>query len=238
MEAKHRRGLCGLLAALLAVALAGPAFRALPVQAQERPVLYWGSSGPDVCTVQSRLRQWGYYRGPIDCYYGGETYRAVRFFQARNGLRVDGVVGPETWAALGLPSAVPMAYRSPGTAPVVARAGHVDLLARLVAAEARGEPFAGQVAVAAVVLNRVRDPRFPDTIPAVIFQPRAFESVANGPIWQRTPNATEYRAAQAALNGWDPTGGAVFFWNPAKPVSPWMWTRQIVARIGRHVFAR
>lgn len=225
-------------ATLLAIAAAwlGPA---VPTAAQTRRTLRWGMSGADVRTVQWRLQQWGYYRGPIDGYYGAETYRAVRFFQARNGLRVDGVVGPRTWAALGLPTAVRNAYRAPAPpATVAARAGHVDLLARLVAAEARGEPFAGQVAVAAVVLNRVRDPRFPDTIPGVVYQPRAFESVSNGLIWRRAPTATEYRAARAALNGWDPTGGAVFFWNPSKPVSPWIWTRRIIARIGRHVFAR
>lgn len=189
--------------------------------------------------MQGRLQQWGYYRGPIDGYYGAETYRAVRFFQSRNGLPVDGVVGPRTWAALGLPTAVSASYSPAGAgASVAARGGSVDLLARLVAAEARGEPFAGQVAVASVVLNRVRDPRFPNSIAGVIYQPRAFESVMNGLIWQRTPTAQEYRAAQSALNGWDPSGGALFFWNPSKPVSPWIWTRRIVARIGQHVFGR
>ncbi|HHW17625.1 MAG TPA: spore cortex-lytic protein [Firmicutes bacterium] len=114
----------------------------------------------------------------------------------------------------------------------------VNLISRLIMGEATGEPFAGQVGVGAVVLNRVRSPEFPNTVPGVIYEPDAFESVSNGLIWSRSPSPTEMRAAQLALNGWDPTYGALFFWNPAKPVSPWMWTRQIITQIGRHVFAR
>jgi len=120
----------------------------------------------------------------------------------------------------------------------VTRAEDVELLARLIAAEAQGEPYVGQVAVGAVVLNRVKSPDFPNTLSGVIYQPRAFESVSNGLIWRRTPTAEAYRAARDALNGWDPTYGALFFWNPNKPVSPWVWTRQIIVRIGNHVFAR
>ena len=114
----------------------------------------------------------------------------------------------------------------------------INLLARVVAAEAQGEPFAGQVGVAAVILNRVRHPSFPNTLSGVIYQPHAFESVTNGLIWRRTPDATAVSASIQAINGWDPTYGAVFFWNPSKPVSPWIWSRQIVVRIGQHVFAR
>ena len=114
----------------------------------------------------------------------------------------------------------------------------INLLARVVAAEAQGEPFAGQVGVAAVILNRVRHPSFPNTLSGVIYQPHAFESVTNGLIWRRTPDATAVSASRQAINGWDPTYGAVFFWNPSKPVSPWIWSRQIVVRIGQHVFAR
>lgn len=120
----------------------------------------------------------------------------------------------------------------------VTRAEDVELLARLIAAEAQGEPYVGQVAVGAVVLNRVKSPGFPNTLSGVIYQPRAFESVSNGLIWRRTPTEEAYRAARDALNGWDPTYGALFFWNPNKPVSPWVWTRQIIVRIGNHVFAR
>lgn len=112
------------------------------------------------------------------------------------------------------------------------------LLARLIRAEAEGEPFAGQVGVASVVLNRIRHPSFPHSIAGVIFQPRAFESVSRGLIWRRSPTTQHIRAALAAINGWDPTFGALFFWNPAKRVSPWIWTRRIITQIGRHIFAR
>jgi N-acetylmuramoyl-L-alanine amidase len=114
----------------------------------------------------------------------------------------------------------------------------MDLLARVVAAEAQGEPQAGQVGVAAVILNRVRHPSFPNSLSGVIYQPHAFESVSNGLIWLRTPDVAAISASRQALNGWDPTYGAVFFWNPSKPVSPWIWSRQIIVRIGQHVFAR
>jgi len=133
---------------------------------------------------------------------------------------------------------IPAAGQASAPASGVTRAEDVELLARLIAAEAQGEPYVGQVAVAAVVLNRVRNPGFPNSLSGVIYQPRAFESVSNGLIWRRTPSDEAYRAARDALNGWDPTYGALFFWNPSKPVSPWIWSRQIIVRIGNHVFAR
>lgn len=201
--------------------------------AQTRPTLYWGSQGQDVRDLQWRLQTWGYYHGPIDGVYGAQTYDAVVFFQRRNGLPADGTVGSATWAALGLSRAVTQNYQP---ATTTARSGHVDLLARLVAAEAQNEPYAGQVAVAAVVLNRANDARFPDSISGVVYQSHAFESVSNGLIWRRTPSNIEYQAAQAAINGWDPSWGALFFWNPSKPVSAWIWTRRIITRIGQHVF--
>jgi len=229
-----RRAAAASLAAALAFALL-LSIKPDPAWTQQRPTLYWGSTGQDVRDVQWRLRSWGYYQGPIDGYYGAETYRAVVYFQQRNGLTPDGVVGPATWAALGLARGAAQAYS--GSTPT-ARDGSLDLLARVVAAEATGEPFAGQVAVAAVILNRVRHPQFPNTLSGVIYQPHAFESVSNGLIWRRTPSAEAYRAAEQALNGWDPSWGALYFWNPSKPVSPWVWTRQIIVRIGNHVFAR
>ncbi|MDI6870420.1 MAG: cell wall hydrolase [Bacillota bacterium] len=116
-------------------------------------------------------------------------------------------------------------------------AANVDLIARLIAAEAQGEPYEGMVGVGAVVMNRTYDPNFPGTIPGVIYEPWAFESVAIGLIWQRTPTWTERRAAIDAVSGWDPTYGSKFFWNPAKPVGGWIWTRPIVRQIGNHVFA-
>jgi len=118
------------------------------------------------------------------------------------------------------------------------RAGDSNLLARLVSAEAEGEPYQGMVAVAAVMLNRVKDSKFPNTTSGVIFQPGAFESVSNGLIWQRSPSNQAVSAARDALNGYDPTYGCLFFWNPSKPVSGWIWGRSIAVRIGKHVFAR
>lgn len=141
-------------------------------------------------------------------------------------------------AALFLESMERSAQEAAAEYAVSARASDIELLARLVAAEASGEPYAGQVAVAAVVLNRVKSSKFPDSIPEVIYQPGAFESVSNGLIWARTPSRTSYNAARDALNGWDPTYGCIFFWNPYKRVSAWIWARPIVTQIGRHVFAR
>ncbi|MFO7318195.1 MAG: spore cortex-lytic enzyme [Limnochordia bacterium] len=228
-------------AALVLASALGPSwFQAYRAEAQSVPVLRWGSTGQAVSTLQWRLQQWGYYHGRIDGVYGAETYRAVVNFQRKNGVwPADGVVGEKTWRALGLYHAVAgtAAPAVPAGTSAAARSDELELLARVVAAEAQGEPFEGQVAVAAVILNRVRDPRFPNTLSGVIYQPHAFESVTNGLIWRRTPTDEAYRAARAALNGWDPTYGAIFFWNPSKPVSPWIWTRQIVARIGNHVFA-
>jgi N-acetylmuramoyl-L-alanine amidase len=114
----------------------------------------------------------------------------------------------------------------------------IDLLSRLIMGEATGEPFSGQVGVAAVILNRTRSPQFPSSIPGVVYDIDAFESVTNGIIWSRSPDDNEVRAAELAINGWDPTGGALFFWNPSKPVSPWIWSRAIITQIGNHVFAR
>lgn len=205
--------------------------------APRRRLVYEGMRGSDVREIQTKLRQWGYYRGAVDGIYGPRTTAAVKLFQRRNGLRVDGAVGPQTWAALGY-SVPARGARAPARpAGGAARNVNLDLLARLVNAEARGEPYEGQVAVAAVILNRIRDSRFPNTLEGVVYQPLAFESVSNGQIYAPV-TASARRAARDALNGWDPTHGAVFFWNPAKPVSKWVWSRPIVKRIGNHVFAK
>ncbi len=200
-------------------------------EAAARPTLRRGASGDAVREVQQRLRDWGYYEGAVDGKFGSQTEQAVRFFQSRNGLTVDGVVGPQTWAALG--------YSGGQTASVgPQRPGvNIDLLARVVRAEAEAEPYEGKVAVAAVLLNRVADPRFPKTLEGVIYEPHAFESVSNGRIYNTPPTADDLRAARDAVNGWDPTYGSVFFWNPSKPVTPWIWSRPIVTQIGNHVFA-
>lgn len=219
--------------------------------AQNVPVLRWGSRGQHVRTLQHRLQQWGYYNGAVDGVYGEQTYRAVLNFQRRNGVwPVDGVVGTNTWRALGLlntvtsgsataPTQPPAQTVSSGRAAAaqITRSDQLDLLARVVAAEAEGEPFEGQVAVAAVILNRIEHPSFPNTLSGVVYQPHAFESVTNGLVWRRTPSEEAVRAARSALDGWDPTYGSIFFWNPSKPVSGWIWSRPIVVRIGNHVFA-
>jgi N-acetylmuramoyl-L-alanine amidase len=208
---------------------------ALPwkVGAQTQPTLYWGVSGPSVRLAQRRLKAWGYYTGAIDGIYGARMYRAVTYFQRRNGLSPDGLVGPATWAALGESGAAP----GGGGGSSASRSDDQYLLARVISAEAKGEPYEGQVAVGAVILNRVRDSRFPHTLAGVVYEPDAFESVSNGAIYQN-PTSSSLRAAGDALNGWDPSGGAVFFWNPAKPVSRWIWSRPIITQIGNHVFAR
>lgn len=194
----------------------------------------WGSSGGEVTRVQERLNQWGYYRGPLDGYYGYETYRAVQVFQRNNGLNPDGVVGSATLAAMGL--------SSPASAPTVSRGavtgrGDVSLLAQVIEGEAADEPYLGKVAVGAVIANRTKSASFPHTISGVIFQEFAFESISNGQAY-RPVTSESIEAAQAALAGYDPTGGALFFWNPYKPVSPWIWSRPIITQIGNHVFAR
>lgn len=200
--------------------------------------LFWGSSGADVRSVQAKLKTWGYYAGPVDGIYGAGTWTAVRKFQRANGLTPDGVAGPATLKALGLWTSPATAARTTTTVSRgLMRRNDLTLLARLVQAEAGGEPYEGQVAVAAVVLNRIASPLFPNTLSDVIFQPLAFESVANGLI-NRAPSATALQAARDALNGYDPTQGALFFWNPSKPVSSWIWSRPIIRRIGDHVFAR
>lgn len=188
---------------------------------------YYGSRGTEVTNIQKKLKQWGYYDGNVDGIFGYQTYKAVRSFQYKNGLKVDGVVGPETLSALGLPSG----------AQHTAVSRDVNLLAHLIHGEARGEPYVGQVAVAAVVLNRVRDSRFPNTIAGVIYQPGAFDAVADGQI-NLEPAAESYKAAQDALNGWDPSYGCVYYYNPNTATSKWIWTREIVLKIGKHNFAK
>lgn len=178
-------------------------------------------------TVQTKLKRWGYYTGSVDGIYGPKTKAAVKYFQRKNGLAVDGIVGPKTAAALGMTLSGSKTTQS---------SSDLNLLARCVHAEARGEPYTGQVAVAAVVLNRVRSASFPNTIAGVIYQPYAFTAVNDGQI-NLTPNSTAYKAAQDALNGWDPTYGCLYYYNPRTATSSWIWSRQTVVTIGKHVFA-
>ncbi len=190
-------------------------------------VSYYGSSGTEVTEIQKRLKAWGYYQGTVDGKYGYQTYQAVRYFQSKNGLKVDGVAGKATLAALGISSNLSNQAAN----------RDLELLARCIYGEARGEPYEGQVAVAAVVLNRVRDSRFPNSVAGVIYQPGAFDAVSDGQI-NLTPNQTAYNAARDALNGWDPTYGCVYYYNPATATSKWIWSRTIVVKIGNHNFAK
>lgn len=180
-------------------------------------------------TVQTKLKRWGYYTGAIDGIYGPKTKEAVKYFQRKNGLVVDGIVGPKTAAALGM-------SLGSTTSSNTQSSSDLNLLARAVYAEARGEPYAGQVAVAAVILNRVKNASFPNTISGVIYQPWAFSSVNDGQI-NLTPNETAYKAAQDALNGWDPSYGCLYFYNAATSTSKWIYSRKTVVTIGKHVFA-
>jgi len=202
-------------------------------------ILYWGSTGNKVSEVQSKLKQWGYYDGAIDGVYGPKTFEAVKNFQRKNGLKVDGVVGPQTAAAMGITldgSGAPSGYQ-PSRGGGAASSGDVYLLARAVHAEARGEPYIGKVAVAAVILNRVKHPSFPNTIAGVIYQPGAFTAVYDGQI-NLAPDEEALRAARDALNGWDPTYGAIYYYNPAKATSGWIWSRPVHIVIGNHRFAK
>lgn len=195
--------------------------------------VYWGSRGEQVRRVQQKLRQWGYYDGEVDGVFGQETYDAVVYFQKKNGLKADGVAGSATLEAMGI-SDVQTAAASGGTAS--AYADDVELLARLIHGEARGEPYVGMVAVGAVVLNRVRSSKFPNTIAGVIYQAGAFDAVADGQI-NLTPGEQSRRAARDALNGWDPTGGCLYYYNPSTATSKWIWTREVRLNIGDHSFA-
>lgn len=220
------------LAAFLLVLAMALALLPWTAAAAPRATLRWGSRGNDVSVAQRKLQAWGYYKGSVDGVYGRRMYAAVIQFQRKNGLRADGVVGPATWRALGETGA-----GGGGGGGAVRRTDDADLLARVISAEAKGEPYEGQVAVGGVILNRIRDSRFPNTLAGVVYQTHAFESVSIGAIYQ-PPTESTRRAARDALNGWDPSGGAVFFWNPSKPVSKWIWSRPIIKRIGNHVFAK
>ena len=214
------------IAALLLCAAA----LALTGSRDAQAAVYWGSRGEQVRVVQQKLKQWGYYDGAVDGIFGQGTYDAIVFFQKRNGLPADGVAGERTLEALGI---------SGGTAAAPAASSHandVELLARLIHGEARGEPYVGMVAVGAVVLNRVKSSSFPGTIAGVIYQEGAFDAVADGQI-NLTPNEQSRRAARDALNGWDPTGGCLYYYNPATATSSWIWSREVRLNIGDHSFA-
>ena len=190
-----------------------------------------GSTGATVREIQTRLKNWGYYFGEVDGIYGSQTEKAVRYFQSKNGLSVDGQVGNQTLAALGMqPSG-----SSASSGGSVGSDGDLALLARLISAEARGEPYEGQVAVGAVVLNRVDHASFPNSISGVIYQSGAFSCLYDGQFDQPVAESA-YRAARDAMNGWDPSYGAIYYFNPVTATSAWIWSRPLIVTIGRHRF--
>ena len=213
----------GLFALTLLFALAPTALAAV----------YWGQSGETVRRVQQKLKQWGYYTGAVDGVFGQGTYDAVIRFQQKNGLTADGVAGTATLAAMGIAET---AAASAVTTAASGYASEVELLARLIHGEARGEPYVGMVAVGAVVLNRVKSSRFPNTMAGVIYQSGAFDAVSDGQI-NLTPGEQSRRAARDAMNGWDPTGGCLYYYNPATATSAWIWSREVRLTIGDHSFA-
>ncbi|MDT8718515.1 spore cortex-lytic enzyme [Clostridium sp. 19966] len=191
----------------------------------------WGATGSTVTEIQTRLKRWGYYTGSVDGKYGYGTYTAVKKFQQKNGLTADGVAGDATLKALG----INVAQKTTGTS--TASNQNLTLLSRLINGEARGEPYQGQVAVGAVIMNRVRDPRFPNTVAGVIYQPGAFTAIVDGQINVKIEQSS-INAARDALNGWDPSGGAVFYYNPAKTTNKWIWSRPVIKVIGSHRFCK
>lgn len=184
-----------------------------------------GSTGAEVKAIQETLKDRGLYSGSIDGIYGAGTQAAVKKFQKQQGLTADGIAGPLTLKRLGV---------SVGAIPE-ANEANVNLLARIISAEARGEPYSGQVAVGAVILNRVEHPSFPDTLSGVIYQPGAFTAITDGQ-FNKSVAESAYRAARDALNGTDPSGGAIYYYNPDRAISQWIRTRPVIKRIGKHLF--
>lgn len=192
------------------------------------------ASGPEVREMQVRLKQLGYVVGPVDGKYGRKTEQAVRLFQKEHGIRVDGIAGAATISLL---KKLTGASTNHGGKPVGVSSNDLNLLARAVNGEARGEPFEGQVAVAAVLLNRLKDSRFPKSIAGIIYQPGAFSSVDDGQI-NLPPGANAIKAARMAMNGWDPAPGALYFFAPAKTRNRFIWSRPQIKKIGNHIFTR
>ncbi len=188
-----------------------------------------GSRGDEVRKVQQKLKSLGYFTSNVDGIYGSLTQSAVKRFQRDNGLTADGIAGPKTLSALGISSG------SSGNGQY--SSNDVYLLAKVIAAEARGEPYSGQVAVGAVVLNRVSHSSFPDSIAGVVYQSGAFSCI-NDSNWNVEPSAESKKAARDAINGWDPSGGAIYYYNPRKTSNKWMRTRPVIVTIGSHLFCK
>ncbi len=199
-------------------------------------VLRQGATGGEVKELQRRLKQWGYYSGSVDGIYGSKTVEAVKKFQRKNGLTVDGVAGISTYAALGMNDSVKVLENDKKQSNSNYTNSDLYLLAKCIYAEARGESYTGQVAVGAVIMNRVASSSFPNTISGVVYQKGAFTAVSDGQI-NLSPDKTAMNAAQDAMNGWDPTYGCLYYYNPAVATSSWIFGRKTITTIGKHVFA-
>ena len=205
-------------------------FSNIPEENEVEALSKYGSRGSEVTQIQTKLKRWGYYNGNIDGIYGSQTVEAVKYFQRKNNLAVDGIAGKNTLEAMGI-------FNSSSSSSSSSNSSDSNLLARVVYGEARGEPYTGQVAVAAVVLNRVKSSSFPNTISGVVYQSGAFDAVKDGQI-NLTPNSTAKKAAQDALNGWDPSYGAIYYFNPSTATNKWIWSRPATVTIGNHRFCK
>jgi N-acetylmuramoyl-L-alanine amidase len=193
----------------------------------------YGSRGSEVTQIQTKLKRWGYYSGSIDGIYGTQTVAAVKKFQQKNGLTVDGIAGTKTLEAMGIYNS----SSSSNSSSTSSNSSDVNLLAKVIYGEARGEPYTGQVAVGAVVLNRVKSSSFPNSISGVVYQSGAFDAVSDGQI-NLTPDSNAKKAAQDALNGWDPSYGAIYYFNPSTATNKWIWSRTLTVVIGKHRFCK
>jgi N-acetylmuramoyl-L-alanine amidase len=228
---KNKKIIIGTIAFLLVVlGVFVLTLRTKPVEALSK----YGSRGSEVTQIQTKLKRWGYYSGNVDGIYGSQTLNAVKYFQRKNGLKVDGIAGPATLKAMGIYNSSTSSSGSSGTS---SNSNNVNLLARLIYGEARGEPYTGQVAVGAVVMNRVKSSSFPNSISGVIYQSGAFDAVSDGQI-NMSPDSTAKKAAQDAINGWDPSYGAIYYFNPSTATNKWIWSRPMTITIGRHRFCK
>lgn len=191
----------------------------------------YGSRGSEVTQIQTKLKRWGYYSGSVDGIYGTKTVNAVKYFQRKNGLTADGIAGPATLKAMGI-------MTSSGTSSSSSSYNsNLNLLARVIYGESRGEPYTGQVAVGAIVMNRIKRSSFPNTLSGVVYQSGAFDAVKDGQV-NLAPNSTAIKAAQDAMNGWDPSYGAIYYFNPSTATNKWIWSRPMTVTIGKHRFCK
>lgn len=228
---RQKKRLCALLCTILLLNTLVLAFAQSALAVSYRQ----GDSGSAVTTIQTKLKRWGYFDGPVDGIYGSKTSKAVRSFQRKNGLTADGVAGPATLKALGMEQTSQNSGSSQTGSSGGSASGDVALLAKVISAEARGEPYDGQVAVGAVILNRIAHPSFPNTLAGVVYEPGAFTCMVDGQIDQPIASSA-YQAARDALNGADPSGGAIYYFNPVTATSAWIWSRPLLTVIGKHRF--